>query len=129
VNGATMKKIFLQRAQRSLIGGLMMVMLLTSVTTARSQTNNYEFNDSHFHLTNNIQEGPNVRDFLTMMGSTVGRATLFGVPQNARSIRPATDYLANLVRAGPLANAAVCNICIASGLPVSHPQSVAPRYS
>jgi hypothetical protein len=50
-----MKKIFLQRAQRSLIGGLMMVMLLASVTIARSQTNNYEFNDSHFHLTNNIQ--------------------------------------------------------------------------
>jgi len=55
-----MKKAFLQRAQRSLIGGLMMVMSLTTVTTARSQTNNYEFNDSHFHLTNNIQEGPNV---------------------------------------------------------------------
>jgi len=75
-----MKKIFLQRAQRSLIGGLMMVMLLTRVTTARSQTNNYEFNDSHFHLTNNIQEGPTIHDFLNMMGNKAGRVALFGVP-------------------------------------------------
>jgi Amidohydrolase len=44
------------------------------------QTNDYDFNDSHCHLTNNIQEGPSVRDFLSMMGNRVGRATLFGVP-------------------------------------------------
>src|SRR6266567_428215 len=75
-----MKKIFLQRAQRSLIGGLMMVMLLASVTIARSQTNNYEFNDSHFHLTNNIQEGPDTHDFLKTMGNKAGRVALFGVP-------------------------------------------------
>jgi len=80
VNGAAMKKIFLQRAQRSLIGGLMMVMLLASVTIARSQTNNYEFNDSHFHLTNNIQEGPDTHDFLKTMGNKAGRVALFGVP-------------------------------------------------
>ncbi len=80
MNGAAMKKIFLQRAQRSLIGGLMMVMLLASVTIARSQTNNYEFNDSHFHLTNNIQEGPDTHDFLKTMGNKAGRVALFGVP-------------------------------------------------
>src|SRR5258705_9011293 len=75
-----MKKIFLQRAQRSLIGGLMTMMLLMSVAVSRSQTENYEFNDSHFHLTNNIQEGPSIRDLLNMMGNKVGRSTLFGVP-------------------------------------------------
>jgi hypothetical protein len=80
VNGAAMKKIFLQRAQRSLIGGLMIVMLLMSVAAARSQTNNYEFNDSHFHLTNNIQEGPDIHDFLKTMGNKAGRVALFGVP-------------------------------------------------
>ncbi len=80
MNGAAMKKIFLQRAQRSLIGGLMMVMLLASVTIARSQTNNYEFNDSHFHLTNNIQEGPDTHDFLKTMGNKAGRVAMFGVP-------------------------------------------------
>ena len=47
---------------------------------ARAQTNNYEFNDSHFHLTNNVQEGPTIHDFLNMMGTKAGRVALFGVP-------------------------------------------------
>ncbi len=57
--------------------------LLTGVPSARSQTSssaNYEFNDSHFHLTNNIQEGPSIRDFLNMMGNKAGRVALFGIP-------------------------------------------------
>ena len=40
----------------------------------------YEFNDSHIHLTNYIQEGPDIRDFLNMMGTTIGRSALFGLP-------------------------------------------------
>jgi len=39
-----------------------------------------QFYDSHFHLTNYIQEGISVQDFLTIMGSRVGRSTLFGIP-------------------------------------------------
>jgi hypothetical protein len=42
--------------------------------------NGYEFNDAHFHLTNNVQEGPDIRDFLKMMGQETGRAALFGIP-------------------------------------------------
>jgi predicted TIM-barrel fold metal-dependent hydrolase len=38
------------------------------------------FNDSHFHLTNYIQEGTDLRDFLRIMGNRVGRSTLFGIP-------------------------------------------------
>ena len=38
------------------------------------------FNDSHFHLTNYIQEGIDVRQFLKIMGTRVGRSTLFGIP-------------------------------------------------
>ena len=38
------------------------------------------FNDSHFHLTNYIQEGIDVRQYLKIMGSRVGRSTLFGIP-------------------------------------------------
>src|SRR3982751_1773552 len=45
---------------------------------ARSTT--YDFDDSHFHLTNYIQEGIDVRDFLEIMGTRVGRSTLFGIP-------------------------------------------------
>ena len=39
-----------------------------------------EFYDSHFHLTNYIQEGITVRQFLQIMGTRVGRSTLFGIP-------------------------------------------------
>jgi predicted TIM-barrel fold metal-dependent hydrolase len=39
-----------------------------------------EFNDSHFHLTNYVQQGINVGDFLRIMGARVGRSTLFGIP-------------------------------------------------
>ena len=40
----------------------------------------YEFHDSHFHLTNYVQEGIGVRQFLEIMGTRVGRSTLFGIP-------------------------------------------------
>src|SRR5262245_17228251 len=39
-----------------------------------------EFNDSHFHLTNYVQEGIDVRQFLQIMGRRVSRSTLFGIP-------------------------------------------------
>jgi hypothetical protein len=39
-----------------------------------------QFYDSHFHLTNYIQEGIQAQDFLTIMGTRVGRSTLFGIP-------------------------------------------------
>ena len=40
----------------------------------------YVLNDSHFHLTNYVQEGPTLPQFLHMMGKTVGRVALFGIP-------------------------------------------------
>jgi len=39
-----------------------------------------QFYDSHFHLTNYIQEGIDVRQYLRIMGTRVGRSTLFGIP-------------------------------------------------
>src|SRR6516162_5432333 len=41
---------------------------------------NYELNDSHFHLTNYVQEGTDIKDFLNIMGNRVGRVALFGIP-------------------------------------------------
>ena len=38
------------------------------------------YNDSHFHLTNYIQQGIDVHDFLKIMGSRVNRSALFGIP-------------------------------------------------
>lgn len=39
-----------------------------------------ELNDVHFHLTNYVQEGTPMRDFLALMGTRVGRVALFGIP-------------------------------------------------
>jgi predicted TIM-barrel fold metal-dependent hydrolase len=47
---------------------------------AQTGTAGADFNDSHFHLTNYIQEGIDVRKFLDIMGTRVGRSTLFGIP-------------------------------------------------
>jgi hypothetical protein len=38
------------------------------------------FNDSHFHLTNYVQQGTDIHAFLRIMGTRVGRSTLFGIP-------------------------------------------------
>ena len=43
-------------------------------------TDDYLFYDGHVHLTNYIQEGPSVHEFLTVMGDKVGRSVLFGLP-------------------------------------------------
>ena len=39
-----------------------------------------ELNDVHFHLTNYIQQGTNIHDFLKIMGNKVGRVAIFGIP-------------------------------------------------
>jgi amidohydrolase family protein len=51
-------------------------------TTERTdaQTAAAQFNDSHFHLTNYVQEGIDIHQFLQIMGRRVGRSTLFGIP-------------------------------------------------
>src|SRR5438309_561311 len=79
--GVNMRRLSLQRAHRLPFVGLIITVLFTmSITPARSQTSSYEFNDSHFHLTNNVQQGPDIHDFLNMMGNKTGRVALFGVP-------------------------------------------------
>ena len=61
-----------------------------------------EFNDSHFHLTNYIQEGTDVRDFLSIMGTRVCRSTLFGIPlQQTWSYANSGDYRADLLPRRP----------------------------
>ena len=53
----------------------------------------YQFNDSHFHLTNYIQEGVDIHDFLKLMGNDVGRVALFGIPlQQTWSYENSGDY-------------------------------------
>ena len=38
------------------------------------------FYDTHFHLTNYVQEGIDIHKFIEIMGNAVGRSTLFGIP-------------------------------------------------
>lgn len=54
--------------------------LLAWSTSAAAQTDKYLFNDTHFHLTNYIQEGTDIHDFLKIMGNKAGRVALFGIP-------------------------------------------------
>jgi len=56
------------------------VALLATMLTAGPATAEYKFNDSHFHLTNYIQEGTPIDDYVAIMGDVVKRSTLFGIP-------------------------------------------------
>jgi hypothetical protein len=81
------------------------IYFIFSLTTSYGQvavsSDSSLFYDSHFHLTNYIQEGITVQDFLRVMGSKVGRSTLFGIPlqqewsyENSGDFAP-TYYLAS----------------------------------
>ena len=79
------------RVHRRLLVALVACALLTSIAvtpapSARAQVatpapgESEGFNDSHFHLTNYIQQGIDVQQFLRIMGNRVARSTLFGIP-------------------------------------------------
>jgi hypothetical protein len=62
-------------------GAVLAIIIALSPSTALAQAaDTYLFNDSHFHLTNYIQEGPDLHDFLKIMGNKAGRVALFGIP-------------------------------------------------
>jgi Amidohydrolase len=68
----------------AVLGGLagfgLLAVFLARPMGAHAQGAADTFNDSHFHLTNYIQQGIDVRQFLQIMGNRVGRSTLFGIP-------------------------------------------------
>ncbi len=57
-----------------------LALALAAAAPARAQAPQPLFHDSHFHLTNYVQEGTDIADFVAMMGSTIGRSTVFGIP-------------------------------------------------
>ena len=65
---------------RTLLSAAFAAVYLFCGAVAAARTPAYDFNDSHFHLTNNIQEGPDIHDFLNMMSDKAGRVAVFGVP-------------------------------------------------
>ena len=60
--------------------GRLLMMLGCCATLAAAPDTAYVINDAHFHLTNYVQEGPDVHAFLKLMGNRVGRVALFGIP-------------------------------------------------
>src|SRR6478735_10979545 len=58
-----------------------------------AKNDGYLVNDSHFHLTNYVQEGVDIHEFLKVMGTKVGRVALFGIPlQQTWSHRNTGDF-------------------------------------
>ena len=62
------------------LGGLLAAVPTVHSQNASAAENDYEFNDAHFHLTNYVQEGTPIRDFLKIMGTITARSILFGIP-------------------------------------------------
>src|ERR1700758_2545902 len=60
--------------------GVWLLLYCTYAAAQPSSSGKFEFNDSHFHLTNYIQQGTDIRDFLKIMGDKAGRVALFGIP-------------------------------------------------
>ena len=63
-----------------LFAALVALIFCTFAWTQTSSNESYEFNDVHFHLTNYIQTGTDIHDFVAIMGDKAGRVALFGIP-------------------------------------------------
>ena len=62
-------------------GFVIYLLLSCSPASAQVQASSQpELNDVHFHLTNYIQEGTDIHEFLKIMGTKVGRVAIFGIP-------------------------------------------------
>jgi hypothetical protein len=74
------------------------VTLVTARTASSQATTNepaeFLFHDSHFHLTNYVQEGIDIRAFLEIMGDKVGRSMLSGIPLQHQWMQASTGEFA-----------------------------------
>src|SRR6187431_2909654 len=75
---------------------ILLAIMTSAVMIAAMQSaaaDKYLFNDSHFHLTNYVQQGTDIHDYLKIMGDKVDRSTLFGIPlQQTWSYENSGDY-------------------------------------
>ncbi len=74
-------------------------LMLSPCPVLADSKSDHELHDSHFHLTNYVQEGTDIHRFLEIMGDKVGRVALFGIPlqqmwsyENSQDFAP-TYYL------------------------------------
>lgn len=79
-----MTQVNTRRTTALLAGGLAIAAALWAFGPAGSRAapppDAFEVNDSHLHLTNYVQEGTKIHDFVDMMGTKVGRVAIFGIP-------------------------------------------------
>lgn len=55
-------------------------LFLAAPAAAQTRSARVLLDDSHFHLTNYVQRGPDIHEFLKLMGDSIGRVALFGIP-------------------------------------------------
>jgi hypothetical protein len=77
-----MRKLFSQLYFMKYLIPFLVILLISEVCYAQKDNiyDNYEVFDSHYHLTNYIQEGPDIHQHLKLMGDKVGRCAIFGLP-------------------------------------------------
>jgi len=72
------------RRAAGLVSATAVVLAVVAPALVAGQTapppSGYLVNDSHLHLTNYVQQGTDIHDFLEVMGDKVGRVALFGIP-------------------------------------------------
>lgn len=85
-SGMGMSAVVGRRTLIALPGALLVALLAATPAPAQTAKSNaapsdkYLFHDSHFHLTNYVQQGTDIHKYLEIMGDKVGRSTLFGIP-------------------------------------------------
>src|SRR6187455_1058845 len=86
---------------KTIIAPMFFLLLFSNKGFSQGSKDSVLLNDSHFHLTNYVQEGTDIHKFLEIMGNKVGRVALFGIPlqqmwnyNNSGNFAP-TYYLAS----------------------------------
>src|SRR6478735_12727163 len=65
---------------KAIVAPAFFLLLFSHNGFSQGSKDSFLLNDSHFHLTNYVQEGTDIHKFLTIMGNKVGRVALFGIP-------------------------------------------------
>ena len=66
-----------------IFGSIIVLLIVFAIPNRHAEAelpHDADFHDAHFHLTNYVQQGTNMKDFVDMMGSKIGRSTVFGIP-------------------------------------------------
>src|SRR6476660_3997392 len=65
---------------KAIVAPAFFLLLFSHNGFSQGSKDSFLLNDSHFHLTNYVQEGTDIHKFLQIMGNKVGRVALFGIP-------------------------------------------------